>query len=444
LGKVKSLGIVLTGQGSPNMLAKKYFPQRIWLALAALSIVCATGCQSLKSKQAKSDLDAKYADDERAKPWVKEVSTASYLPSSDEQYLLDRETNDKLKTKVKTMMGQGPDQARAMKTMSDADVLFESAAAEREQNQTSNVKEQFVSAAKLYKEAAERWPKSSLEQDALFRAGESYFFADQYVEANDCYEKLIAKYRGTRYVDVVQSRRFTIAKYWLDLNRESPDQFYTYRLNGKLRPRRNTAGHALRILDRIRLDDPTGKLADDATLALANGYFERKRYLDASDTYEDLRRTYPNSEHVFNAHLFELRSRLESYHGENYDGGNLIKAEKLLKTMVTQFPAEAEEHREFLTEEAGRVRKLQAERELSMAHYYDNRGEYRAAGMHYEQLAKDFGDTPIGKAAQERMSEISDLPPEPPQRMSWLVNMFPQAESTKPLLPARDGDTLMR
>ena len=46
----------------------------------------------------------------------------------------------------------------------------------------------------------------------------------------------------------------------------------------------------------MRIDDPTGKLADDATIALANAYFEQERYLDAADTYEDLRVNFPSSQ----------------------------------------------------------------------------------------------------------------------------------------------------
>ena len=35
----------------------------------------------------------------------------------------------------------------------------------------------------------------------------------------------------------------------------------------------------MRVYDRIRLDDPTGKLADDATLALGNAYFAVGKFM---------------------------------------------------------------------------------------------------------------------------------------------------------------------
>lgn len=419
--------------------------QLVSLGLLAVS-VCCSGCKLFQSDfNGKNGFDRSpaFAGDDRAKPWVPDVSPTAM--GAEKDYLLDGETNDKVKEKFKSAIGKGPDQQVALAGMEKANELFDEATAEREQQPDSaTFAKKFVSAGDLYLQAAERWPKSSLEQNALFRAGESYFFADHYEKANECYEKLVAKYRGTRYLDVVQARRFTIAKYWLDLNRQSPDNFFTYRLSSGLKPKRDMGGHALRIFDRIRLDDPTGKLADDATLALANGYFEKKRYMDASDTYEDLRRTFPNSEHQFEAHMFELRSRLESYQGRDYDRANLDKAEKLLKTIVTQFPQQADEHRDYLSKEAARVRMLMAEREMSMANYYDKRGEYRAAKMHYAELAKTYGDTPMGKAAQERIGEIADEPAEPPQRMAWLVDLFPESEKTKPLLAPSVKDHVMR
>ncbi len=47
----------------------------------------------------------------------------------------------------------------------------------------------------------------------------------------------------------------------------------------------------------MRLDSPTGRLADDSTMELANNAFEKGNYEEAADLYEDLRTTYPDSPH---------------------------------------------------------------------------------------------------------------------------------------------------
>ena len=84
--------------------------------------------------------------------------------------------------------------------------------------------------AKKYKEAgakfataADRWPDTPLEEDALFLQGESEFFSDQYPKAHDTYGGLLKKYTNTRHLDVVVRREFAMGRYWEQLVRRQPD-----------------------------------------------------------------------------------------------------------------------------------------------------------------------------------------------------------------------------
>jgi outer membrane protein assembly factor BamD (BamD/ComL family) len=83
------------------------------------------------------------------------------------------------------------------------------------------------------------------------------------------------------------------------------------------RPWNDTAGHGRRVLDKMRMDSPTGRLADDATMELANAAFEKGRFQDAADLYSDLRSTYPDSKHQFDAHFLGLKATLEPIAGPN-------------------------------------------------------------------------------------------------------------------------------
>ena len=49
--------------------------------------------------------------------------------------------------------------------------------------------------------------------------GREYFFSDNYPQANVYYEKLVKAFPNNRYLDQVDQRRFSIARYWLDSNR---------------------------------------------------------------------------------------------------------------------------------------------------------------------------------------------------------------------------------
>ncbi len=292
----------------------------------------------------------------------------------------------------------------------------------------------FEAAANDFRLAASRWPDSSVEEDALFYEGESYFFANRYVQSNRAFEKLISLYSGTRYLDKAEARRFAVAQYWLELAK----QYKGPSLNDPKRPRVNLTGEAERILHRIRLDDPTGVLADDATIALANAYFEAGRFQEAGDTFEDLRRNYPGSEHQYFAHLFELKSRLNTYEGPEYDDSPLRQADELMRLIVAQFPAEANEQKQFLATEATNIRNQLAQRDLTIANYFEGRGENRAAQIYYQEVNDQYQDTTLANGIEEQIAALNEKPPEPPQRAQWLVDFFPENKIEKPVITAGD------
>lgn len=340
----------------------------------------------------------------------------------------------------KTLIGKGVNPQKARELYVDGEREYQQALqAEREQ-QASH----FAQAGKIFHEAAGRWPDSALEEDAMFMAGEAYFFADMYPKANDSWERLLKKYPNSKHLDAIESRRFAIAQFWLDLHDRAPESFWSYNLTDSSRPTRDTFGNAVRVFDRIRLDDPTGKLADDATLAAGNAYFAKQRYLDADGFYTDLRKTFPQSEHQYRAHLLGLKAKLLSYQGTDYSGVPLDEAEKLVKQIQRQFPQEAAQEREYLARAYAEVRFKKAEREWQLAKYYDRRGEYGAARFHYDILASDYRETPFAGQAQSRLDEIADKPAVPPQRLQWLVEAFPNEQNSKPLIATSDSASTRR
>ncbi len=335
---------------------------------------------------------------------------------------------------VRDLTGFGPDSNKARQAIEEAEAVYNHAVALREQNLLKESHEQFTLAAKKYASAAKHWPDSTLEQDALFMTGECSFFADRYWAAELAYEELLDKYTHSRHLDRVQPRRFKIADYWLEIHRTDPQAFYEWNLLNPDRPTRDAFGHAMRIYDRIRLDDPTGKLADDATLALGNAHFAASNFLKADDYFSDLRKTFPSSDFQFSAHLLGLKSKLMNYQGSDYSANALNEANILLKQLYKQFPAQAQEEAEYLTKAGAEIRYRLAERRWDRAKRFDRRSEYGAARLYYESLLADYGETPFARQARQRLQQIGREPDTPKQQMSWLVNMFPETDTVKPLM----------
>jgi outer membrane protein assembly factor BamD (BamD/ComL family) len=334
-----------------------------------------------------------------------------------------------MRREFKKLMGRGPDRNIARQKYDEGAKLYEAAG----QLEGYARQQKFVEAAKLFVEAADRWPDTSLEQDALFMAGDAYFFADHYVEANRQYELLVKKHPNSRHLEVVEARRFIIAKYWLVANEKAP--YYTlFNLTDPERPWFDTRGNALRVYDRIRVDDPTGKLADDATMAHAIARFEKSEWEKADELFTDLVTAFPDSEHQFNAHYLGLKAKLNSYRGSDYEGSSLDEADKLIKQMRRMFPREANEERTFLDRSAAEIRYKKAERIWNSAAYYDYRGEAGAAKHYYAMVVREYDDTPFAKRAEQRIAALANQPDVPPQRLKWLVKLFPESDPLRPVL----------
>lgn len=349
--------------------------------------------------------------------------------------LLAKEKSDEFKKTAKKLIGRGENPDKARELYAAAEAKYQEAG----QAEGAAKKKLYLEAAKGFHNAADRWPDSALEQDGLFLAGEAYFFADYYPKANNEFELLLKKYPNSRYLDLIEARRFSIAQYWLAWSDSHSRPFFVANVTDRSRPAFDPFGQAVRVYDKIRIDDPTGKLADDATLAAGNAYFSAHRFMDADNFYTDLRKTFPNSEHQFTAHMLGLKAKLLSYQGPDYTGTPLEDADKLIQQIRRQFPQQAQQEQEYLSRAYAEVRYKKAEREWKMARYHERRNEFGAARFYYELLAKKFSDTPFAPQAQESLVVIRGRPDVPPQRFEWLVDMFPKEENTQPLIATADS-----
>jgi TolA-binding protein len=336
--------------------------------------------------------------------------------------------------------------SRSQQLYQDADTLFRQASSQPK-DQAQPV---FTKAAKLFGRAGEAAPGTALEQDALFMQGESLFFADRLIEATEVYEKLQKEFPRHRHIDRVAARLFSVSRYWIETVKADPNSRFKLNLTDSKRPRLDTDGHAIRVLDQMRYDDPTGRLADDATMAVAAEYIRQRKFEQADEFLTDLRETFSDSEHVFLAHLLGIRTKLEIYAGPAYSGLVLQEAEELVKQTRQRFPDKMAnpKHSDMVARAAAEIAFLHAERIVYRAEYREKKKEFRAARMYYHQLLEQYADTPQAETARERLAQIEQLPSVPEQRLSWLTTIFPDQKRTKPLettVPATEPpETILR
>ena len=363
--------------------------------------------------------------DEVAKDEVAKLDSHPDLSSSTN--FLDR---------VKRVTGKGTNPEKARDLFRRADLKFRDAGSATGDQR----REKFLSAATLYADAAKSWPESAIEEDSLFKMAECYYFADNYTESEDQFGKLIKKYPNTRYLDRIDALRFFMAKYWLAKHKENPKGLLRPNFGDPTLPWFDSFGHAVKLFDRIRIDDPAGDVADDATMAAANAYFQAGKYHKADQLYTDLRDAFPDSEHQFEAHLLGLKCKLLTYQGPDYDSAPLEAAEKLAKQIKRQFRHQYEQQREVVDNAYAEVRARLAEQDWHQAKYYDRRGEYSGAQHYYQRVAQNYPNTKISQSARERLAELGvDTNPEP-NRFATLKKYFEREFDNLPPLKS-DGET---
>lgn len=413
------------------------------LFIAALAVLpLASGCRLFRPNAVSTASTSSPSD-------IRQASFETDEVESKKEFSFEDLYPDRIGKTVKKMVSEPSNKKEAQKTFDEADATFRQANALPIGSERQKL---FLEAGRKYLIAAEKFPNSAIEQESLFMAGEAYFQADYYWESNRSYEKLIKAYPNNRYLNEVEKRRYAIARYWLDLSKKSPEPFYTVNLFDQERPWRDTKGHGLRVFDKMRsLDDPGGKLADDATLALANEAFAAGKFYKADEYYTDLRKLYPDSEHQFLANYLGLKAKLQCYVGPEYSVASLDEGEKLIKHMWRAYPQEAEKERLYLDRAAAEIRYHKAEKLFHWGEYYDRRKEYRAAAHYYSRVVKEFSDTQFAQRATTRIGEIEGLPPVPAQKFEALVKLIPTSDKIQPMVdaakkktPGDDGDAAAR
>ncbi len=326
--------------------------------------------------------------------------------NEDEKTFLDALAPSRVYEQLKALAGYGPDENVARQAYRQGQQLFDA--------------RQYDEAAKRFATAAARWPNSPLEEDALFMLAECYFFADRYPQAEETYEKLLKKYQYSRYVDKAVARQFAIGRYWEQFHAAEPHWPITPNLSDKSRPLFDTWGHALKCYEHVRLNDPTGPLADDSLMASATAYFKIGHFEEAAFRYDLLRKEYPKSEHALNASLLCLDAKQRIYQGPLYDGTPLVEAGEIADQTLTRYGPTLGDKKTLLVEARNRITEQKAERDWAMAQYYDKNHYFGAARFYYQSIIDEYPQTQVAEAARKRLEEIKDLPAQPPDRFGWL------------------------
>ncbi len=318
---------------------------------------------------------------------------------------------------IRDWMGMGPDERKAAEAMQSGYAIMR-------QNPDFKNTEKNVQAAKFFEKAAKRWPDSVLEEDALFLAGECYYFSDKYSGALRNYKKLVTKHRSTKYMDTSTMRLFRIGRYW---EKRCDQGVYFVNFRDKTRPVFDTFGYMKKAYEAIYTSDPTGPFGDKALMALAGAHMNRgvnqgdSQFVEAASLYASLPDINARSEYLVQARKLELLAKSKAYVGAEYDAKALEEATKLADQTLRQYGDELGNEKNNILDLRESLTQQKAERLYEAGAYFEKRKMYSSARFNYERLLQEYPTSEHYAEVERRYARIQNLE-DMDDNLKWLKN----------------------
>ena len=250
-------------------------------------------------------------------------------------------------------------------------------------------------AEKRFKGLIKDYPESPCREESMWLRAESLFSRERYYEAYEQYEDLIEQYAGSaRYQDAM-NREVEIAELYFGPVRR--------RVLGI--PLMSGESEAVEILRRVYEHQPTGELADDVVLRIADHHWSKNRWIDAEEYYDKYCREYPNGDAIRHAELRRAICGIRQCEGPRYCTTTLRLAGDRLRQFHAKYPEEAA--RNDVPAMIEQLTDTQAQALYDVAARYRRGGRPCAAAFYAERLRQRYPDSPWSEKAAAFLAPAS-------------------------------------
>ncbi len=252
------------------------------------------------------------------------------------------------------------------------------------------------------------------------------------VKAHDSYDQLYKDYQGTEYLTKLVQREWELAQLWLaqsdpktPADKKLPWQA---RFDGR-EPFLDVHGNGLRALEHVRHHNPTGELADDAVLRIADEHMAMRDYDSAALYYDQLLIDHPKSPYIQRVQLAVIDARMKAYVGPEYDGAGLEKARDMVKQTMMTFPDNTAGS-EKLYHTLDLINDQEAERTYVRGDYYRRAGYPASAEYYFAKIPQVWPKSTWAAKAKVQLASLAKVP----RKLHDPSKIMSQPGSTDPML----------
>ena len=292
-------------------------------------------------------------------------------------------------------------QTGAIRVESDAE--FQAALSLFHQGKLAEAEKQF---AKL----AEDCKGTTWGEKSLYHLAVSQFQRKAYVDAHSSFERLHAEYPATNYLDEIVGHEYVIAQIWLAQPDSTTAPNQSRPCNSRCDDRQaviDTQSLALRALEHVRWNDPTGPLAGAAMLQIADYYMRHHDYETASLHYEQFIREFPKSPDLERARLGAIKARMRAYVGWEYDASCLETAREMVNKAFQSAERSSFENL-YLTLDL--INGAQAEKTYRVGMYYKSAGKVASAKSYLSKILERWPGSPWAVKAKAELAQLTNPP----------------------------------
>lgn len=283
--------------------------------------------------------------------------------------------------------------------------------------------ENYSKAEDLFDKVANDTKNSPLlAEKARFFEAECKRLRKRYPDAMSTYNRLLIDFQYGVFREKAVGRMFEIANYWLDDTRKQMDLerekaegkrwfvgsnfFHTDRT----KPFFDEEGHALKMLEQVYYNDPTGPFAEKALFLSGYVHFHRQEFREADQVLTQLidmgDKLGKKSDLRDQAIELAILAKNNASGGPDYDGRKAAESLKLIHQAKMSSPELVANRGEFLDNQAAMIRYIQAEKDFNVAEFYRRTGHPASAWFYYELVRRRYHGTEFHDKAVARMGEI--------------------------------------
>ncbi len=275
-----------------------------------------------------------------------------------------------------------------------------------------------------FEKLAEAFPASRLAAEGAYYVGLAWEKKDDLSKAADSYQTLVTRYPYSDRIKDAIKREFEIANEFFEGSKVKV--LGVKMLSGQ--------DKALELYNHIVKNAPFGTYGDQAQFKIGELYKKQGQYDLSKKAFQTLVDEYPSSPLAAQARYEVAHSSMLASNSGQFDEQHAEKAIEEFQDFKKEYPVEPQAVE--ADESIRQIREEKALRALDVASFYETQKKWKSAKVYYEELIRNYPETPSAAEAKKRLDDVVRKEAEPENSKFPKLPKLPKISIPKPKMPS--------